>query len=261
MSNESWSCCECAASFARARLKLPFDKGSRRRIYLLRHAEAAYESLGPSGDPRLVPLTPHGREQAAGMAKLLADTAFDRAVCSGLPRTRETAEIVLGNRELPLESVPELEEVRLGARSPWEAGKDLPQALAYAMWSAKQPDGTFLGGERFSALWERVILALEGLLAPPSWSRLLLVCHGAVNRVILSWALAADRHSMPNMEQDSCCLNVIDLDIDAETDEVLRTVVRTLNLTPYDLPKNDQVLTTLELQALRLQRAGRRSGA
>ena len=94
MSKESWSCCECAASFARARFKLPFDKGSRRRIYLLRHAEAAYESLGPSGDPRLVPLTPHGREQAAGMAKLLADTAFDRAVCSGLPRTRETAEIV-----------------------------------------------------------------------------------------------------------------------------------------------------------------------
>ncbi len=242
-------------------MELPFDKGSRRRIYLLRHAEAAYGSLGSSGDTRLVPLTPLGREQAAGMATLLADTEFDRAVCSGLPRTRETAEIVLGARELPLESMPELEEVRHGVRSSVEAGRDLPKALAYALWSAKQPDGAFLGGERFSDLWERVIPALERLLSPPCWSRLLLVCHGAVNRVILSWALTADRRSMPNMEQDSCCLNVIDLDIDDETGEVLRTLVRTLNLTPYDLPKNDQVLTTLELQALRLQRAGRRSGA
>ena len=238
-------------------MELPFDEGTRHRIYLLRHAEAAYGNLGPSDDPRRVPLTPLGREQAAAMAKLLADTDFDRAVCSGLPRTRETAEIVLGSRELALESVPELEEVRHRPRSRAAAGPDLQQALAHALWSAKEPDGAFLGGERFSNLWERVISALEALLSRPSWSRLLLVCHGAVNRVILSWALAADRHSMPNMEQDSCCLNVIDVDIDAATSGVLRTLVRALNLTTYDLPKTDRVLTTLELQALRLQPGGR----
>lgn len=234
-------------------MKLPFERGRRRRIYLMRHAEAAYGARGAPADPRLVPLTERGREEAASMRKLLADTPLDRAVCSGLPRTHETARIVLDSRDLPLEVVPELEEVRLaGASTAGPRGPDIARELAYALWSAKDPEGAFLGGERFSELWRRVTKAVEALLAQPHWTRMLLVGHGAVNRVVLAWALGGGQGTIPHMEQESCCLNVIDVDIDDETGTVLRHLVRLLNLTPHDLLAGNELLTWLERQAQRV---------
>ncbi len=88
----------------------------RRRIYLMRHAEAAY--VGDDGrratDSRMVPLTARGRAQAQAMHEALSGIAFDRVVVSGLPRTVETARIVLGDPARPLETVPALEEIHPG---------------------------------------------------------------------------------------------------------------------------------------------------
>ena len=64
---------------------------SRRRIYLMRHAQVRYfEGL----DPREVVLTEAGRHQAAAARDALQEVQFDRVVTSGLPRTLETARIV-----------------------------------------------------------------------------------------------------------------------------------------------------------------------
>ncbi|MEE9282000.1 MAG: histidine phosphatase family protein [Myxococcota bacterium] len=241
-------------------MQLPFDPGSRRRIYLLRHADAAYGAEGGPSDIRLVPLTRLGREQAHGMARLLAEATIDRVVCSGLPRTHETAQIVIGPRELAIDVVPELEEVRHGTgsaptREGTAQGRKFPaRDLAYALWSAKEEGGSFLGGERFSDLWDRVIGAMDPLIAAADWSGMLLVGHGAVNRIILSWALGADHTSVPHIEQDPCCLNLIDVDVDPRGN-VVRRMVRVLNLTAYDLPKTSQLLTWLELAAQRIREA------
>ena len=75
-------------------MKLPFEAGRRRRIWLLRHAEAAYidEAGRIARDPRLVPLSAHGRSEAAQMAKLLGGAVgrggCEHAVVSNLMRTR-----------------------------------------------------------------------------------------------------------------------------------------------------------------------------
>ena len=42
-----------------------------------------------------VPLTPRGRMEAQAAGRAFSNVALDRAICSGLPRTRETAELVL----------------------------------------------------------------------------------------------------------------------------------------------------------------------
>ena len=70
-----------------------FTEPDRRRIYLLRHAEAAYlrDDGTPVADTRVAGLTPNGEAQARRQSEVLADVEFDRAVCSGLPRTRATA--------------------------------------------------------------------------------------------------------------------------------------------------------------------------
>jgi phosphohistidine phosphatase SixA len=59
-------------------MKLPFDGAIRRRIFLMRHAQAEY--MRPDGtrapDSRLVPLTAQGRDEAARMSRLLADATI-----------------------------------------------------------------------------------------------------------------------------------------------------------------------------------------
>jgi broad specificity phosphatase PhoE len=227
----------------------------RRRIFLMRHAEAAY--VRPDGtvadDPRMAGLTAEGQIQARKQAAVLASVPFDRAVCSGLPRTVETATIVLAHRPEPmLEIVAELEEIRGG-------GRDLPVEdraawLAHVAnpWAgADHPEARFLGGERFVDFAGRVVPAFEAILADLSWRNLLLVLHGAVNRMIFNHIMNVPWQARLTIEQDNCCINIIDVDHgpDGRTE---RYLVRTLNLTAYDLNKSGIFLTTMEQTARRI---------
>lgn len=227
-------------------MKLPFDGAIRRRVFLMRHAQAEY--VRPDGtrapDSRLVPLTAQGRDEAARMSRLLADAHFDRAICSGLPRTQQTATIILGERNLPLEIVGDLEEIRGGdavARASLS-----PVDYAYAMFRATEPDACFAHGEKFSEFANRVLPAFQAILADNSWSSLLLVAHGGVNRAILSHILGGGLASFGTLEQDSCCLNIIDFDAAPVDGAVLRRIIRGLNLTADDPVKLSQPLTSLE---------------
>ena len=157
-----------------------FERPDRRRIYLLRHAEAAYvaDDGTVTDDPTQVGLTAAGRIQARKQAAVLASIPFDRAVCSGLPRTRETARIVLADRTQPvLEIEPALEEIRGGSRE--QPVADVGEWLAHVAnpWAAAEhPEATFLGGERFVDFAARVTPAFDALVADSSWRCLLLEC-------------------------------------------------------------------------------------
>ena len=88
---------------------------ARRRIYLVRHGEVSY--FDPAGRPhphRSVPLNEDGRKQALEARDALARVPIDRAVCTGLPRTQETAEIILAGRDLRPETLTALQEVSPG---------------------------------------------------------------------------------------------------------------------------------------------------
>jgi probable phosphoglycerate mutase len=229
----------------------PIDGSVRRRIHLLRHGEAAYLLAGGASapDPREAPLTPRGRREAEQMRALLADVGIDFALCSGLRRTLETAALVLEGRELPLAVDAGLAEI--------DAGRSFDGSLAqlaHAFAGAGAPGARFLGGEPFEGFRARVLEALERQLAGAPWRRALFVCHGGVNRVILGWALGSDATAWAALEQDSCCLNVIDVDVDPASGKGLRRLVRAVNVTPYDLAKRDILLTTLEQTAVAVER-------
>ena len=136
--------------------------------------------------------------------------SFDRAVCSGLPRTRETAGIILGNRAQPkLEEIATLEEILPGDRH--APGEDLAGWLAHVAnpWAdAAAPDARFMGGERFSDFQARVVPAFQALLADRGWHTLLLVLHGAVNRVLLNYVMNLPWQGAMSIEQDAGCYNI-----------------------------------------------------
>jgi probable phosphoglycerate mutase len=232
-----------------------FDAPRRRRIFLMRHGEAAY--VAPDGtvtsDPRTVGLTAEGQVQARKQAAVLASIPFDRAVCSGLARTVETATIVLAHRAHPrLEIVPELEEIRGGGRDHPVA--DMKEWLAHVAnpWAgADHPEATFLGGERFVDFADRIVPAFEKILADPGWRNLLLVLHGAVNRMIFNYVMNLSWQARMTIEQDNCCINIIDVD-SSEDGAPQRFLVRAVNMTAYDLNKSTIHLTTMEQTAKRL---------
>src|SRR5207247_6463581 len=167
-----------------------------------------------------------GREQAGAAAAALAGIRLDRVLASGLPRTVETAELVAPGHEL--ERWPELREIRGGRLSeiPPEA---LEHEFVHAFRGVIPNDVRFLRGESIGELFDRVLPAVDRLVADASWHTALAVLHGGVNRAILSYALAARRLYLGHFEQAPACINVLDLGDEGEW------IVRAVNIAPYDL--------------------------
>jgi probable phosphoglycerate mutase len=206
----------------------------------MRHADVTYfDGDGKPHHPDGVPLNDDGRRQAQATAADLAGVPLDRVVTSHLPRTQETAQIVIAGRKLAIEVEPALREIEPGKL------RDLPthniQGLFLDVFGARVDRNTrFLGGETFGSLLDRVLPAVERLLADPSWQHLLVVAHGGVNRVILTQLLGVGIGGLAVLEQDPCCLNIIDVVAGG------RFVVRLVNHTCYNPGKRGMELTTME---------------
>lgn len=202
----------------------------------MRHAHVAYFADGRPLRPEAVPLTDLGREQARAAAAALAAVRFDRVVTSGLPRTLETAAIVAPQAEP--ESWPELREIESG-RLDAIPEDELERAFVEAWRDVVPEDARFLGGESVGSLLDRVLPAVDRLLADPGWDVVLAVLHGGVNRAILSYALTGGRAFLGNLEQSPGCINVLDAGGD--------WVVRAVNVAPSDLAYRARLRTMEEL--------------
>jgi broad specificity phosphatase PhoE len=231
----------------------------RRRLLLMRHGAVEYfDAAGhPVGAPDDVPLTAAGVAQARAMGAALAKDGvrIDRAVTSGLTRTRSTAAELLGaaGATPPIEHWPQLQEIR-GGRLSAIPDAQLTAAFVSAFEGPVPRDVRFLNGESIGELLDRVVPALQRLLAEPDWDTALLVAHGGVNRALLSWFLTGERVFLGGLAQDPGCLNVIDVGPDAAT-----SVVRVVNFCPIDTLQTASRLSTMEhllLQYLRLRRPG-----
>jgi probable phosphoglycerate mutase len=210
----------------------------RRRLYLMRHAEVSYfREDGEPVNPADVPLTEEGVAQAQAVAEALAGVEIDRVLTSGLPRTLDTARIVAVGHEP--ESWPELQEIRGGRLSeiPVDA---LEREFVHAFRGVIPNETRFLRGESIGELFDRVLPAVERLVADTEWHTALAVLHGGVNRAILSYALTGERTFLGHFEQAPACVNVLDL---GENEE---WVVRAVNVAAYDLLHLAHRQTTME---------------
>jgi len=204
----------------------------------MRHGEVSYfETDGRPADPANVPLNEEGIAQATAVADALLGIELDRVVTSGLPRTLETAAIVAPEAEA--ESWPELRELQGGRLS--EIPPDLLEhEFVNAFRGVIPNDARFLRGESIGEFFDRVLPALDRLVADDTWHTALAVLHGAVNRAILSYALTGERMFLGPFEQAPACVNVLDLGDDGHW------IVRAVNVAPYDLLHLAHRQTTME---------------
>lgn len=211
----------------------------------MRHGQVAYfDATGRPLRPRDAALTAAGITQAQAAAELLHTVRFDRAVCSGLPRTRHTASIVLGDRGLVLEDEPLLEEIHPGRLRDVPAAR-LERAIVHAYMDAPQADMRFIGGDLWVDFERRVLAGWRALLGRNDWTNLLVVAHDAVNRVLLAHVAGAGLHGVTAFEQDPACINLIEVDIDNGLQ--VRAHIRATNLVAYDTLRLGHHQTVLEM--------------
>lgn len=228
------------------------DGARRRRLYLFRHGAVDYfdEHGAWVDDTDGVDLNELGRAQAAAMAELFAGVGVDKAVCTGYPRTLQTGQIVLGDRDVALETVVDLQEIRHGPTG-ITGGYDVCSDVAFSHWRATREDATFLGGERYHDFYARVCAAMEALLDDTSWHDVAIFAHGGTNAAILGWATGVGLGAFGLLDQATCCLNIVDFD-QGESGTVIRKTVRGMNITAYDPVKHGRDAGDMELMARHL---------
>jgi len=233
---------------------LPGTTG-RRRIYLMRHGFVDYtsEAVRKARDPKVATLTPRGEEEARAAGVALSEVHFDLALCSGLARTRQTAQIVMAQHP----NAPELEtderfgELKSGTYMDFHSAEHLAAVMTFIFEQAGEPGAEFLpGGEKFADALARGRAALLELLLRPGWATALVVAHEVMNRMLLADVIGAPLGASAGFEQDTGCINILDFDMvpdeSGQGTRIERGVIKAVNLTPANYLKNGMNLRSLE---------------
>ena len=169
-----------------------------RLFVLTRHAHSTLNVEGRvNGDPGVpVPLTEDGRRQARALGAQLAKVPLDLCVHTRFPRTRETAELALGTRTVPMLEEPLLDDVDVGELE----GRTIDD---YRAWKKEHTRAdSFPGGESLDETARRYVAAFRRLLERPERA-MLVVCHEIPIRYALNAAGGSDdldgpAHQVPN---------------------------------------------------------------
>ena len=157
-------------------------------LYILaRHGESTLNFENRiNGDPAVpVALTEKGREEARLLGKQLAHIRLDLCLCTRFSRTRETAEIALEGRHVPIEVEPLLDDIDVGDLE----GLRLED---YRAWKREHTrKDPFPGGESLDAAALRYAQAFRKLLDRPEISALV-VSHEIPLRYAINAADGSD---------------------------------------------------------------------
>jgi alpha-ribazole phosphatase len=168
------------------------------KMLCMRHGQSEYNLLGLCNDDpaRPVRLTALGREQARQAGERLRGVPIDRAFCSALLRTRETAEIVLAGRGVRVETEPALNDIRSGCD-----GRPVSEYVAAI--AGDRLHARVRGGETVLEHKARVLACLERLRRLDCGT-LLVVAHEETLRVLAAQARGLDDWAMVKLCFGNC---------------------------------------------------------
>jgi len=157
-------------------------------LYVLaRHGESTLNSENRiNGDPAVpVALTEQGREEARLLGLQVAHIRLEVCICTRFTRTRETAEIALEGRDVPIEVEPLLDDIDVGDLE----GIPLEDYRAWKREHTRRDP--FPGGESLDGAARRYAEAFRRLLARAATS-VLVVSHEIPLRYAINAADGSD---------------------------------------------------------------------
>jgi alpha-ribazole phosphatase len=197
---------------------------STTRLYLIRHGEVEGTGTSRYNGHADVALTEQGKAQYLRIRERLADAKITACYSSDLTRCMWGAELLGAHFGIEPVREPNLRELDIGI---WEGMTWAELMEKYPEeWQARLADIVNYrvpGGENLLDLQGRIMPVVNGIVERHRDEEVLVVAHGGANRVILLDAVGAPLSALFNIEQNYCCLNIIDYYADG------KTVVKLLN--------------------------------
>jgi 2,3-bisphosphoglycerate-dependent phosphoglycerate mutase len=172
-----------AAIFAIASGLLCTNAFAQLTVYVVRHGQTDWNKEGRIQGGTDNPLNATGREQAAAMAKLLADVKIDAVYVSSHQRARQTAEVFKGRSVI--EPMDDLRERFFGK---FEGGND-KDTTTVADWNKRRFTWTddMEGGETLESQSRRAEAALKSIREKhKNGGTIVIVGHGGINPLLVS---------------------------------------------------------------------------
>ena len=157
-------------------------------LYLIRHGKTDWNARHKLQGRTDIPLNGEGRRMAEAAREEYRDVHFDVCFCSPLVRAKETAEILLRGRDVPIIEDERLREMSFGSYEGQENSFDIPDCpinvLFFHPEQYRDPPG---GAESLDALFERTGAFLRERADPllAEGKDVLIVGHGAMNSSIV----------------------------------------------------------------------------
>lgn len=153
------------------------------RLYIVRHGETEWNVTKRFQGRTDIPLNEKGREEARKTAEGIKDFMIDLVISSPLSRAKETAEILVEGRKIPIWVDERLEEISFGVMEGKTKNRQLDEFFSH-------PDQYQFpeGAESLPSLLERTKDFLDDLAARPELKEknILVATHGAAKRALLA---------------------------------------------------------------------------
>ncbi len=156
-------------------------------LYLIRHGRTDWNDRHKLQGMTDIPLNEEGRRMAEEAREAYREVHFDICFCSPLSRARETAEILLRGRDIPILTDERLREMGFGTYEGQENSFDIPDCpintLFFHPEDYTNPPG---GAESLDSLFDRTGAFLRERVEPLLAENrdVLIVGHGAMNSSI-----------------------------------------------------------------------------
>ena len=158
-------------------------------LFFARHGETDWNKVKRVQGHTDIPLNEYGRHLARETAKGLKETRIDLAITSPLIRAKETAQIILGTRQIPLLEDPRIKEIGFGEYEGVSCNGEDPVSRAFRLFF--NAPGEYIapkGAETIEELYERTGDFLKELCEKEEWQQknILISTHGAAMTALLN---------------------------------------------------------------------------
>lgn len=156
-------------------------------LYIMRHGKTDWNVIHKLQGRTDIPLNDEGRKMAEIAGKEYRNVNFDLCYCSPLIRARETAEIVLQGRNIPILYDDRLKEMGFGIYEGIENSFQIPDCPVNVLFQNPSQYVAVEGGESFEELFARTGSFLKEVITPALEENkdILIVGHGAMNSSIV----------------------------------------------------------------------------
>jgi broad specificity phosphatase PhoE len=180
-------------------------------LYFIRHGEPEAEFHNCYYGQQDVPLSERGKAQSRTVAERLASVPFEAVYSSDLSRTCYLADLLAEPRGLPVRRLTVFRERHMGALQgiSFEV-LERDHSEVYNRWLGDRVHYRCPEAENFVDLHQRIVPAVEELVAAFAGRRIALVGHAGPIRVTLAHALGLPLENIFRLTINHCAINVIE---------------------------------------------------